>query len=114
MTLTCLISFRIYDTLIYHNHRHVSGKGRIHDILNVPKVVGINPPYEHEHMAYQQVASDCIWSDPASAEQENNTVDVMTGFGDSLRGGGAICFGNKAVTDFLVSTDHYSLSISYN
>jgi diadenosine tetraphosphatase ApaH/serine/threonine PP2A family protein phosphatase len=74
---------------------------RIQDILNVPKVAGINPPYEHEDDAYQQVASDCIWSDPASAEQEAHSVDPNTGFGESLRGGGAICFGNKAVTDFL-------------
>ena len=74
---------------------------RIQDILNVPKVAGINPPYAHESDAYQQVASDCIWSDPASEEQEAYSVDPQTGYGESLRGGGAICFGNKAVTDFL-------------
>mmetsp|Transcript_5344 Transcript_5344/g.13183 ORF Transcript_5344/g.13183 Transcript_5344/m.13183 type:complete len:695 (+) Transcript_5344:243-2327(+) len=74
---------------------------RIQDILNVPKVAGINPPYEHEDDVYQQVASDCIWSDPASEEQEHHSVDQNTGYGESLRGGGAICFGNKAVTDFL-------------
>mmetsp|Transcript_10086 Transcript_10086/g.28720 ORF Transcript_10086/g.28720 Transcript_10086/m.28720 type:complete len:463 (+) Transcript_10086:246-1634(+) len=74
---------------------------RIQDILNVPKVAGINPPYEHEDDACQQVASDCIWSDPASEDQERHSVDPETGFGESLRGGGAICFGSKAVTDFL-------------
>jgi diadenosine tetraphosphatase ApaH/serine/threonine PP2A family protein phosphatase len=74
---------------------------RIKDILNVPRVAGINPPYEHEEDAYQQVASDCIWSDPASEDQEMHSVDPKTGFGESLRGGGAICFGNKAVTQFL-------------
>ena len=74
---------------------------RIQDILNVPRVAGINPPYEHEEDSYQQVASDCIWSDPASEDQEQNSVDQETGFGESLRGGGAICFGDKAVTDFL-------------
>ena len=74
---------------------------RIQDILNVPKVAGINPPYEHEDDDYQRVASDCIWSDPASEDQEQNSVDPMTGYGESLRGGGAICFGSKAVTDFL-------------
>ena len=74
---------------------------RIQDILNVPRVAGINPPYEHEDDAYQQVASDCIWSDPASEDQEMNSVDPTTGYGESLRGGGAICFGNKAITDFL-------------
>jgi len=75
---------------------------RIQDILGVPKVSGINPPYEHESEASQQVASDCIWSDPASEDQESSgVVDPDTGFGESLRGGGAICFGHKAVTDFL-------------
>ena len=81
--------------------RPISDKGRIHDILNVPKVAGINPPYSHEEDCYQQVASDCIWSDPASEEQERHGVDPVSGFGESLRGGGAVCFGNKAVTDFL-------------
>lgn len=75
--------------------------GRIKDILNVSKVAGINPPYEHEEDDYQQVASDCIWSDPASEDQESRSVDQRTGYGDSLRGGGAICFGHKAVTNFL-------------
>jgi Calcineurin-like phosphoesterase len=74
---------------------------RIQDILTVPKVAGINPPYQHEDTVYQQVASDCIWSDPASEDQELTSVNPHTGFGASLRGGGAICFGNKAVTDFL-------------
>lgn len=72
--------------------------------MTVPRVAGINPPYQHEDDRYQQVASDCIWSDPASEEQER-TVDPETGFGQSLRGGGAICFGNKAVTDFLQQHD---------
>jgi diadenosine tetraphosphatase ApaH/serine/threonine PP2A family protein phosphatase len=74
---------------------------RIQDILSVPKVAGINPPYEHEDELYQQVASDCIWSDPASEQQELYSVDPASGFGESLRGGGAICFGHTAVTQFL-------------
>ena len=81
--------------------RPISNQTRIQDILSVPRVAGINPPYEHEDDRYQQVASDCIWSDPASEEQEMTSVDPETGFGESLRGGGAICFGNKAVTQFL-------------
>jgi len=81
--------------------RPISNQTRIQDMLSVPRVAGINPPYEHEDDAYQQVASDCIWSDPASEEQEMTSVDPETGFGESLRGGGAICFGNKAVTNFL-------------
>lgn len=78
---------------------------RIQDILTVPRVAGINPPYQHEDDRYQQVASDCIWSDPASEDQERHSVNPNTGFGESLRGGGAICFGSKAVTDFLTQQD---------
>ena len=78
-----------------------TNSSRIQDILSVPRVAGVNPPYEHESEDAQQVASDCIWSDPASEDQEHSTVDPRTGFGESLRGGGAICFGHKAVTDFL-------------
>ena len=62
--------------------RAVTNKSRIQDILCVPKVAGINPPYEHETEEYQQVASDCIWSDPASDEQEAMGVDPTTGFGE--------------------------------
>uniref|UniRef100_A0A7S3LD81 Serine/threonine-protein phosphatase n=2 Tax=Amphora coffeiformis TaxID=265554 RepID=A0A7S3LD81_9STRA len=81
------------------------GATRIQDILAVPKVSGINPPYEHEDDKYQQVASDCVWSDPATEEQEMTSVDPDTGFGESRRGGGAICFGNKAVSNFLQQHD---------
>jgi len=81
--------------------RGVSHDSQIQDILSVPKIAGINPPYEHESEEYQQVASDCIWSDPASDEQEACGVDPQSGFGESLRGGGAICFGHRAVTNFL-------------
>lgn len=84
------------------DHNIMKGKkSRVQDILNVPKVAGINPPYEHEREHFQQIASDCIWSDPASDEQEINSVDPETGYGESLRGGGAICFGHKAVKNFL-------------
>lgn len=74
---------------------------RVQDIMNVPRVAGINPPLEFEDERHQQVASDCIWSDPASEEQELKSVDPESGYGESLRGGGAICFGHKAVKDFL-------------
>lgn len=74
---------------------------RVQDIMNVPRVAGINPPLEFEDEKHQQVASDCIWSDPASEEQELKSVDPESGYGESLRGGGAICFGHKAVKDFL-------------
>jgi len=96
MPLSCVI-----DQDIFCVHGGIPRSMSIQDVLMVPRVAGINPPYEHESEKAQQVASDCIWSDPASEEQEHSTVNADTGFGESLRGGGAICFGHKAVTDFL-------------
>ncbi|RYY85619.1 hypothetical protein EON63_07180 [archaeon] len=56
--------------------------------------------YTHTHT---QVSTDCIWSDPASEEME--TILDETGFGDSPRGGGAVCFGNAAIENFLAANN---------
>ncbi|CAM9106958.1 unnamed protein product [Phaeothamnion confervicola] len=72
---------------------------RIQDILCVPSVAGVCPPNELETFESQQIASDCLWSDPAKDEQEARLG--ASGFGESLRGGGAICFGAKAIDNFL-------------
>lgn len=81
--------------------------GRLYQMLTLPDALSCvsNPPYEHEDERYQQVASDCVWSDPATEDQEMTSVDPDTGFGESRRGGGAICFGNKAVSNFLQQHD---------
>mmetsp|Transcript_8817 Transcript_8817/g.13197 ORF Transcript_8817/g.13197 Transcript_8817/m.13197 type:complete len:551 (-) Transcript_8817:239-1891(-) len=73
----------------------------IQAILALPNVAAVNPCYEHETDETQQVASDCIWSDPANEEQESYLDE--TGFGPSLRGGDCVCFGMAAIDDFLVS-----------
>lgn len=57
------------------------------------------PPYDYEQDWMKQVGTDCIWSDPASEEMEMRLNE--TGFGDSPRGGGAVCFGNAAIDHFL-------------
>ena len=49
------------------------------------------------------MCSDCIWSDPASDDMER-TLDA-TGFGDSPRGGGAVCFGHAAIDNFLANNE---------
>lgn len=72
---------------------------RIQDIMSVPAVAGICPANQYETFESQQVASDCLWSDPAKDNQEME-LDA-TGFGSSLRGGGAICFGARAIQIFL-------------
>jgi hypothetical protein len=51
----------------------------------------------------KQVATDCIWSDPSSEANEQNLDD--DGFGESLRGGGAVCFGSKAIDNFLLKNE---------
>jgi diadenosine tetraphosphatase ApaH/serine/threonine PP2A family protein phosphatase len=70
-------------------------------ILAVPKVAGITPPYTYETEWQQQVATDCIWSDPAREEQEAR-ADAQ-GFAPSLRGGECVCFGMRAIENFLES-----------
>jgi len=74
-------------------------QNRIQSMMAVPAIAAINPPYEHEDAQTIQIASDCIWSDPAPDWQEDELPE--NGFGDSQRGGGAICFGNQAISDFL-------------
>ena len=71
----------------------------IQAIMNVPKVAAVMPSYEHETEWQKQVAGDCIWSDPAA--DETYAELGPDGFGESPRGGGAICFGAKAIDNFL-------------
>jgi serine/threonine-protein phosphatase len=47
----------------------------------------------------KQLSSDLLWSDPAQHEQEKR-LD-QTGFGEGERGPGAICYGDKAIQNFL-------------
>lgn len=47
----------------------------------------------------KQFASDLLWSDPAPSQQEK-WLD-KSGFGEGERGPGAICFGDKAIQNFL-------------
>ena len=67
-----------------------------------PKVITINPPDVDADPALQQMASECLWSDPAQEDQEDDLGD--SGYGESLRGGGTVCFGMRAIEDFLEET----------
>lgn len=49
------------------------------------------------------MVSDLLWGDPAREEHEP-ALDPSTGFGKSVRGGNAVCFGSKAIDDFLSAT----------
>lgn len=77
------------------------GASRLDMIAKIPAVSGINPPYDHEDEHLRQMASECIWSDPAGEDQEASGELWEDGFGESPRGGGTICFGNKSLDDFL-------------
>ncbi|KAJ1423363.1 Metallo-dependent phosphatase-like protein [Ochromonadaceae sp. CCMP2298] len=79
------------------------GMTEIESILAMPNIVSIMPPYEHEEEWMRQVATDCIWSDPASEDMELDLDE--TGFGESSRGGGAVCFGSQAIENFLQSNN---------
>lgn len=73
------------------------------DLLDcVPPRTTINPPDPACDPSLQHMASECVWSDPALEDQESDLGD--DGFGDSLRGGGTICFGHRAIRDFLNET----------
>jgi len=46
-----------------------------------------------------QIVTDCVWSDPATKLQETELDEE--GFGESLRGEDAVCFGTPAIDNFL-------------
>ena len=74
-------------------------ESELHAILSLPNVAAVMPSYDHEEEWMKQVAGDCIWSDPASEDME--AILPASGFGESPRGGGAVCFGSKAIDKFL-------------
>lgn len=53
----------------------------------------------------QRFVTDLLWSDPARTQQES-LLDEH-GFGEGERGPGAVCFGQKAVEEFIM---HNNLS----
>jgi diadenosine tetraphosphatase ApaH/serine/threonine PP2A family protein phosphatase len=80
--------------------RPVDGfKNELHAILGLPTVAGIMPSYEHEDPWMKRMSADLIWSDPAPESMEPRLG--VDGFGDSPRGGGAVCFGTNAIENFL-------------
>jgi hypothetical protein len=47
-------------------------------IMAIPPVISVMPPYDHEAEWMKQVATDCIWSDPASEDMEVGLVLILT------------------------------------
>jgi len=52
----------------YQNNHNAT---ELETIMSLPSVIAIMPAYEHEEDWMKQVATDCIWSDPASEDMEN-------------------------------------------
>lgn len=73
------------------------------DVLSAVEAVPVVfDPDASENDLLCQVVSDCLWSDPATKAQEQQLDD--SGFGASLRGEDAVCFGTAAVDQFLEAT----------
>lgn len=45
--------------------------------MSVPQVAGVCPPNDLETFESQQVASDCLWSDPAKGDQARPMLNVL-------------------------------------
>jgi len=69
------------------------------ELCAIDAVPCVFDPDASDHEILTQVVSDCIWSDPATKTQETQLDD--SGFGMSLRGEDAVCFGQAAVDRFL-------------
>mmetsp|Transcript_26105 Transcript_26105/g.34283 ORF Transcript_26105/g.34283 Transcript_26105/m.34283 type:complete len:513 (+) Transcript_26105:389-1927(+) len=72
---------------------------RIHSILHLPNIMAITPRYEFETDDMNRIAMDILWGDPVKEDQEHLLGE--DGFGQSQRGRGATCFGQRAVEEFL-------------
>ena len=54
-----------------------------------------------ENLEIKQLVTDLLWSDPAQNQQEAHLDS--NGFGEGERGPGAVCYGQKAVDEFMNS-----------
>ena len=76
-----------------------SSATRIEVINRIPAPYDLSPSSPCEQPELRQVVLDLLWSDPAQHEQEKRLDN--TGFGEGERGPGAICYGDKAIQNFL-------------
>ena len=54
-----------------------------------------------ENLLVKQLVTDLLWSDPARSQQEGH-LDP-NGFGQGERGTGAVCYGQKAIEEFVMN-----------
>lgn len=74
-------------------------RNEIEAIEALPHILSIMPGYDFEEDWMKQIGADCIWSDPAGEAMESKLNP--DGFGDSPRGAGVVCFGQRAINNFL-------------
>jgi len=95
LPLACLIDG---DIFCVHGGipRPIPGMTEIEAIETVPHCFD---PDASEDGQLVQIVTDCVWSDPATKLQEQELDEE--GFGESLRGEDAVCFGTPAIDAFL-------------
>ena len=76
-----------------------SSATRIEVINRIPAPYDLSPSSSSEQPELRQVVLDLLWSDPAQNQQEAH-LD-QHGFGTGERGPGAVCYGQKAVEEFV-------------
>lgn len=79
--------------------------GEVHSLLALPTVMSVMPALDYETEWMKQMATDVLWSDPASEQMEQSGMIAEDGFGESPRGGGAVCFGSTAIDNFLANNN---------
>ncbi|KAK8822262.1 hypothetical protein WA577_005426 [Blastocystis sp. JDR] len=77
---------------------------------NIDIINQIPTPYEllptqspGENLLVKQLVTDLLWSDPARSQQEGH-LDP-NGFGQGERGTGAVCYGQKAIEEFVMNNE---------
>ena len=75
------------------------------DIINqIPTPYELLPTQSPgENLLVKQLVTDLLWSDPARSQQEDH-LDP-NGFGQGERGTGAVCYGQKAIEEFVMNNE---------
>lgn len=96
------------DDVIFCVHGGIPRPLQNNNTINIEVINHIPTPYEltptmqpHENVELKQLVTDLLWSDPARGQQE--AFLDKNGFGEGERGPGAICYGQKAIEEFIMS-----------
>ena len=73
------------------------------EVINyIPTPYALSPQvHPNENLELKQLVTDLLWSDPARGQQE--AFLDQNGFGEGERGPGAVCYGQKAIEEFIQS-----------